>query len=478
MIEIDTSTESGIEADGSLRAALSEKVRAALTDHDGAARIRRLVLPGSPDRSPLGWMQAQRQTAGVYWSGRDDHRTVAGVGTADVIWDDEVPIDYDRLGRQLADRTAQSDSGVRWYGGLRFDAPQPRSPGWPDQSWKSFGTYHFQLPRFEWVREGDAAALVCNLVLPRDADREEALLDAIDALVFPDVAPVPDLPRPLGRADTPNRGQWTRMVGWALDAIADEALSKVVLARRVALDLGTSLDPLRVLQQLQAATENCFHFAVRPGDGPAFVGASPERLLRRTGPTVQSEAVAGTRSRGDTPAADAALRDELFESPKERREHAFVQEAIRAELEQLCTNVETPDAPGELALARSRHLHASLTGTLRSGMGTIDLLKGLHPTPAVGGVPKDAALTAIRTQEPFDRGWYAGPVGWVGDGEAEFSVAIRSGLVQNARLALFSGAGIVDGSVPDREWEEIEQKIGDFAAVLDLGKCENGASPR
>jgi len=172
------------------------------------------------------------------------------------------------------------------------------------------------------------------------------------------------------------------------------------------------------------------------------------------------------------------LRDELFESPKERREHAFVQEAIRAELEQLCTNVETPDAPGELALARSRHLHAPLTGTLRSGMGTIDLLKGLHPTPAVGGVPKDAALTAIRTQEPFDRGWYAGPVGWVGDGEAEFSVAIRSGLVQNARLALFSGAGIVDGSVPDREWEEIEQKIGDFAAVLDLGKCENGASPR
>ncbi len=478
MIETDASTPPIREADRGLRAALAEKVRAAVDTHEGPPRVRRLVVPGRPDRSPLAWMQAQQQTAGVYWSGRDDDRTVAGVGTADVVWDDDVPVDYDRLGRRLADRTARADAGARWYGGLRFDAPQPRSAGWPDQSWGSFGTYQFVLPRFEWVREGGAAALVCNLVLPRDAERLEALLEAIEALVFPEAVPVPDLPRPLGRADSPNRDQWTRMVNWALDAISKEALHKVVLARRVALDLGTALDPLRVLQQLRAATKNCFHFAVRTGAGPAFVGASPERLFRRSGATVRSEAVAGTRSRGDTPTADAALRDELFQSPKERREHAFVQEAIRNELERLCTDVETPDAPGELALARSRHLHAPVTGTLRSGLGTIDLLKGLHPTPAVGGVPKKEALTAIRTQEPFDRGWYAGPVGWMGEGAAEFTVGIRSGLVQNARLALFSGAGIVDGSVPDREWEEIEQKIGDFAAVLDLGDVENGASPR
>ena len=478
MIEIDASTQPTTETNGALRAALAKKVRAAIETHDGPARVRRLSVPGRPDRSPLGWMQAQRQSAGVYWSGRDDNRTVAGVGTADVVWDDDVPVAYDRLERRLADRTAQSDAGARWYGGLRFDAPQPRSPDWPDQSWGPFGTYHFVLPRFEWVREGESAALVCNLVLPRDAERLESILAAIEALTFPEAVPVPDLPRPLGRADSPNREQWTRMVDWALDSISEEALHKVVLARRVALDMGTPLDPLRVLQQLKAATENCFHFAVRPGDGPAFVGASPERLLQCTGSTVRSEAVAGTRSRGDTPAADAALRDELFQSPKERREHAFVQEAIRAELEHLCTSVETPDAPGELVLARSRHLHAPLTGTLRNGVGTIDLLKKLHPTPAVGGVPKDAALTAIRTQEPFDRGWYAGPVGWIGEDAAEFAVGIRAGLVQDARLALFSGAGIVEGSVPDREWEEIEQKIGDFAAVLDLGKCENGASPR
>jgi Isochorismate synthase len=181
-----------------------------------------------------------------------------------------------------------------------------------------------------------------------------------------------------------------------------------------------------------------------------------------------SEAVAGTRGRGDTPEADAALRDELMDSPKERREHAFVQEAIRDELDRLCTSVEAPEAPSDLALAQGRHLHARLTGTLRSGTSTLDLLDALHPTPAVGGVPTDAALGAIRTQEPFDRGWYAGPVGWIGADAAEFAVAIRSGLVRDDRLALFSGAGIVDGSEPEREWDEIEQKIGDFASILGL----------
>jgi menaquinone-specific isochorismate synthase len=158
----------------------------------------------------------------------------------------------------------------------------------------------------------------------------------------------------------------------------------------------------------------------------------------------------------------------LLTSGKERREHAFVQQAIQSSLEALCTRVESPDAPSELLLTRGRHLHARLTGTLRPDVTAVELLDALHPTPAVGGVPGDAALTAIRDQEPFDRGWYAGPVGWVGADAAEFSVAIRSGLVEPTRLALFSGAGIVDGSVPEREWDEIEQKLGDFAAVLGL----------
>ena len=104
-------------------------------------------------------------------------------------------------------------------------------------------------------------------------------------------------------------------------------------------------------------------------------------------------------------------------------------------------------------------------------------MRSLHPTPAVGGYPTDQALDAIRAREPFDRGWYAGPLGWIGTHGAEFTVAIRSGLVQRRRLALFSGAGIVEGSVPAWEWEEIEQKIGDFVRVLGLEVRAGDTSP-
>jgi menaquinone-specific isochorismate synthase len=452
-----------------VREALADRVADVLKARtNGTSRIARASVPLPREVDSLHWVRSQKEDEAAYWSARKEAGTVATVGAADVVQSAERPIDYDNLRRQLDARLRQAEAPVRYYGGLRFDAAHPQTNGHPEAPWAAFGTARFVLPRFELHTEGDRPALVCNLVLPRDAGQKAAITDAIQRLSFPESNPPVPLPPPLDRTDAPDRHGWKEMVRWALDAIADRELDKVVLARRVALNLGTALDPFLVLQHLKRATPGCFHFAVRPANGAAFIGASPERLFRRDGDQVRSEAVAGTRARGDTDEADAALRDELMESPKERREHAFVQEAIHGDLKALCTVVEGPDTPSDLALARGRHLHARLTGTLRDGVSTLDLLDALHPTPAVGGVPTNEALSAIRTQEPFDRGWYAGPVGWIGANAAEFAVAIRSGLVEDARLALFSGAGIVDGSVPEREWEEIEQKIGDFASVLGL----------
>ncbi len=469
MLDLDSPSLHALDGSDAVREALADRVRQALDARtNGTPRAARVRVP-IPDRAdPIRWVQAQGDTEAAYWSARNEARTVATVGAADVVKSTERPLDDDALRRALNTRLDRVNAPIRYYGGLRFDATHPRTNGHPDAPWVNFGTYRFVLPRFELVVEGNRTVLACNLVLPRDAGREKELADAIHRLAFPDAADAAALPAPLSRTDAPDRFEWTRMVRWALDEIADRALDKVVLARRVALDFGRALDPFLVLQHLREAAPGCFHFAVRPADGGAFIGASPERLFRRDGEEVVSEAVAGTRARGDTAEADAALRDELMQSPKERREHAFVQEAVRKELEGLCTSVEAPETPSDLALARGRHLHARLTGTLRSGASTLDLLDALHPTPAVGGVPTDEALTAIRGQEPFDRGWYAGPVGWIGADAAEFAVAIRSGLVRNARLALFSGAGIVEGSAPGREWEEIEQKIGDFASILGL----------
>lgn len=451
------------------RSRLLDRVRSVLHGgSNGTSKVERVTVPFPESAGPLSWLRAQTREQRAYWSGRDDEKTVASVGVADVVMSTESPVSYERLARNLESRLRGAPGSARYFGGLRFDAAQTPSDGERDRSWSAFGTYRFVLPRFELVHGGQSSHLACNLIVPRDRGREEEIVAAIQGLAFPDCDVPSSLSRPQARTDVPARPKWERMVRWALASIGEGPLDKVVLARRVSLSLQTEVDPLLVFQHLVGATPGCFHFALQPGDRTAFVGASPERLFRRRGNRVITEAVAGTRGRGETAEADAALRRELMSSAKERREHAFVQQALEKDLETLCSTVDEPAPPSDLALARGRHLHATLAGTLRENVSTFDLLDVLHPTPAVGGVPVDEALTAIRGQEPFDRGWYAGPVGWIGTDAAEFAVAIRSGLIRDSDIALFSGAGIVEGSVPDREWEEIEQKIADFAAILGL----------
>ncbi len=445
---------------------LARRVREILAESNGHPCVRRVAVPVSTAASPLQWLRAQAQGEGFYWSHRDeDAPDVAGYGTADTVAVASQPLDYDDLWAALRPSLTTTDASVRYYGGIRFDARQAERS--PDALWQPFGTARFVLPRIEMVADGAGAALVCNLVLPRDHEQTAAIVDTIEALQTPSTRLLRTPPLPLSRADAPDEQQWTQGIRWALQTFERTALRKVVFARRVLLHLEHRMDPLNVLAHLAEGTPKCTHFAVRPAHGTAFIGASPERLFRQSGARVVSEAVAGTRPRGETPTQDAELRQELLTSDKDRREHAFVATAIRDALQPLCHSVHTGNV-SELRLARGRHLRARLEGALRDEVRPVDLLAALHPTPAVAGVPTDMALRAIARREPFDRGWYAGPVGWIGRDAAEFTVAIRSGLVRDDRLALYSGAGIVDGSDPQREWREIEQKLGDFAAVLGI----------
>jgi len=450
------------------RSALAEQVRKVLGRTNGSDRIVNVSVTLPAEVDPLVWLQAQPSTESVYWSGRRAGAVVAGTGAADRVEVNAQPVPYAVLEETLTDRLERAETPVRYYGGLRFDARQPLSEGHPDDRWKPFGTARFVLPRLQLVHDGTAPRLTCTLVLPRDARRADAVVETIQSTPLPVPVHAGTLPSPVRRTDAPTQKEWTRMVAWALRAFDQQRLDKVVLARRVALTFEEELDPVAVLRHLEPATPGCFHYAVQPNHTSAFIGASPERLFRLDGRTLESEAVAGTRSRGDSDEADAALRDELLESDKDRREHAFVEDAIRDQLDALCESVTADGETTDLELARGRHLHSRLQGQIRSGVTPMQVLAALHPTPAVGGVPQTDALTAIRNQEPFDRGWYAGPVGWIGPDSAEFAVAIRSGLVRGRSMELFSGAGIVDGSVPSREWNEIEQKIGDFAAVLGI----------
>ncbi|HEV2094834.1 MAG TPA: isochorismate synthase [Rubrobacter sp.] len=449
------------DAAARVRWLLAEKVSRALSappEHPESERVTRIsVDAGRADA--LAWLREQRSRPRFYWSGRDGGAENAAAGAADLQTGDG-PEDIEVLGKRLR----ADDPEVRYYGGGRFDLARG-----VDEGWEPFGAYRFVLPRFELRVEASGTTLSCNLVLPRDRDREEEILAQIEGMRVPPEAGDDSLPEPLYREDAPDRRGWDENVGRALSAFSEGRLGKVVLARRAALGFAEELDGISLLRVLRDATPGCFHFYVEPVPGTAFVGASPERLFKREGRSVKSEAVAGTRPRGASPGDDEDLRDELLGSEKDRAEHGFVRVGIGEALRPLCEELDVEGGVSEMKTASRRHLVSRVRARLREGVTDAEVLGALHPTPAVGGYPKEGALEDIRALEPFDRGWWAGPVGWVGAEAAEFAVGIRSGLVTGRLLSLFSGAGIVAGSRPEEEWAEIEQKIEDFTGAFGLG---------
>jgi menaquinone-specific isochorismate synthase len=428
---------------------------------DLAERVVRLAVPVGPVE-PFRWLRGQSLFPRLYWSGREDGLQVAAAGVAD-FQGGEATEGVAALRKRLASLLVSGDPEVRYYGGLRFDHLRE-----PEKEWAAFGAYRFVLPRFE-LRAGDGeAALVCNLVLPRDAERPAEILAQIERLTSSYNASGAVLPEPISRTDGPDERGWRRNIERTLAAFSEGRLGKVVLARRTEFGFEERLDAALLAERLGELTPGCFHFYLEPEKGVAFLGASPERLFRREGRAIESEAVAGTRPRGASEADDAELRDELLSSQKDKAEHDHVRVGIGEALGPLCDELEVEMGVSEMKLASRRHLVSKVRGTLGEGVTDAEVLRALHPTPAVGGYPRTDALDEIRALEPFDRGWYAGPVGWIGAEGAEFAVGIRSGLVRGNTLALFSGAGIVAGSVPEGEWAEIEQKIGDFTRMFGL----------
>jgi isochorismate synthase len=239
-------------------------------------------------------------------------------------------------------------------------------------------------------------------------------------------------------------------------------LQKVVLARQVdwQAPAGTRFDAGATAVALRDQQPDCTVFLVAgPGVG-VFVGASPEELVRLCGGQVRTVALAGTARRLAEEAADAAAARTLLSNEKDREEHRLVAQALRESLAPLSTELQGNEAPQVASFADVHHLRTEFQATLKEGASLFDLLEGLHPTPAVGGLPNREALEWIQAHELRDRGWYAAPVGWVdARGEGVFVVAIRSALVRGDRATAFAGCGLVSASDPVQEWDEALAKI-------------------
>jgi isochorismate synthase len=250
--------------------------------------------------------------------------------------------------------------------------------------------------------------------------------------------------------------QWKEQVTRAVHTINEGTIDKVVLARGVEVESGDSEDftIADTVQRLRQSYPGAYVFVFQRGQR-YFVGATPERLVCSEDGQIQTMALAGSAPRGTTPEEDQRIGTELLQSEKNQGEHQYVVENIHHALSSLCSRVWVADAPHLLKLKNIQHLETPIMGDLLAGHSILEAIEDLHPTPAVGGVPRIPALSAIREYEQLDRGWYASPVGWIGtSGNGEFAVALRSGLIEGSHATLFAGCGIVADSDPESEYQE------------------------
>jgi len=246
------------------------------------------------------------------------------------------------------------------------------------------------------------------------------------------------------REDFPCYAKWKEAIEQCLRI---PSLEKIVLARRSTFSLRSSVDPFLLLEALQSVEPQASYFAFQPHPRALFLGASPEMLYSRKGDRVTCDALAGT----------SLLQEILGE--KEKREFSFVEDFIQETLSFLCQSFER--GPQRfLCTSRLKHFYCSFEGTLKPGISDKQLIEKLHPTPALSGTPRHLALHLIPSLEPFKRGWYGGVLGMLSPECSELAVGIRSALLTQNDLHLFTGAGIVQGSNVQKEWNELEAKLG------------------
>ncbi len=420
---------------------------------------------------PIRWLVDQTGHQRLFWRSRWSSEQYGGVGAAETVRTtgatslrDALTHASDLLSRVECAGDVPSVACPRLFGGAVFD---PRSR--QTDAWASFGDALFVLPESLLYADATHAHLILTVrVSPSDAPPDVmGRLERMADRYWPTGgAALPALPSGGQTERGINVQQWQGMVDEALRMIAAEELRKVVLSRSIHWHSEGVLSPWTLADRLRDVSEGSYCFGLEVGTGETFLSATPERLVRLAGRDVETDCIAGTVARESDPERDAALSRALLNSMKDRREHGYVIEGIVETLRGLCTHTDVGGEPWLMRLPTVQHLVTSARATLREDVSYADVVSQLHPTPAVGGTPRTAALAAIRRLEPEGRGWYAGPIGWIGRDSAEFGVGIRSALVTGRNVHVFTGAGIVNGSLPEREWAETDAKAQSILKII------------
>ncbi|MCP5098725.1 MAG: isochorismate synthase [Chloroflexi bacterium] len=449
--------------------------------HFKSLRLVSLSMP-TPGLSPKMLIQQARGEARFFWQDAqvEDGRfplTFAGFGVAAQLYawgSNRFQSIQEQANALFKGAILLSDeqklAAPRLFGGFAF-----RDDFTPDNTWSIYPRAYFILPHYQLVKVGQATWLTINTLLP-----DEDLEDSLPALRAALQARYEDLNAKAQRGEDAKEERkavevayplsyagWARQIYAATEKMATTELNKVVLSRVCELKFADRVPVDRAMDYLQSHYADCYRFLFEPRPFHAFFGASPELLADVNGRSLTTMGLAGSIARGKNRHEDQLLAQDLLHSKKDRYEHALVVDSIRRRLEPLAKSLAVPEAPIIYTLHNIQHLYTPITGRLHERSGILPIVAALHPTPALGGSPRDLAMAFIRDAEPVPRGWYAAPIGWMdNEGNGRFSVAIRSAVAQDRRVWLYAGAGIVPASDPQKEWDETGLKFKPMLEAL------------
>ncbi len=463
------------------------KYQRPLLQSPSEGRLISYCLP-APNISAAAFLQHATGQERVFWQSSRDQSIFAGFGIAVQImaWGAGRFQEIKRKMKSIFSDAVQLNEQTylaqpRFFGGFAF-----RDDFAPDNAWAAFHPAHFVLPHYQLVKQAGHTWLIINALVTDDDDLSdvhlqlhEALLTRLGQLSAANTVRSEHVPDPsLYSVNFPlNYERWRRNVEEIVAKINNSNLEKMVLSRVCELRAADRIDVTRALAYLNEHYVDCTRFLFEPRPYHAFYGATPELLVDVKGRQLQTMALAGSIRRGEDHSEDIAMARQLMDAAKDRHEHQLVVDSIRRRLEPFAGQLGIPRQPDILTLSYIHHLITPVNGQLNEELGVLPLLEILHPTPALGGSPRELALDFIRDVEPVPRGWYAGPIGWINSQmDGQFVVGIRSAIAQDRRVWLYAGAGIVAESDPRKEWLETSLKFKPMFAALDL-QLEQGSIP-
>ena len=415
-------------------------------------------LPALP---ALSWLQAQHEFPKLYWQSRNRQQEAALSGAIDTWW-----LTEKQSSKQHWPRFSQApDLEWRYYGGHGFTLGDPLVT--------ELGGNRMYLPKVEYRREAGQHWLLFYLALQPEQWR--AQLDKAQYDLNQLAEPKGFFPQDLQitqQQHVPDYARWTELVAQLTTQEQLQHTPKVVLCRETILTTSQPANSWQLLRDWQDQQPNCYQFGIQTDPQQAFFGCSPERLFLRSQDHLFTEALAGTCSKGDTPEQSARFAEHLLQDRKNIHENELVADDIQQQLRPLTQTIQLESNAHLVELSQLNHLCRDIEAQLKPHVSEHDLLGALHPTAAIGGLPRTLAQQFLAHHEDVDRGWYAGAFGMIGQQHSEFCVTIRSIQQCQNKLSLFTGAGIVAGSEPCTEWHELNSKLASAMAVIQASQSE------